>query len=65
LRGERGLILRPLTARDKKVHEQGLVSVLKQVHDDLDAAVANAYGWPAAVGCPGGAFGGHKGTDVP
>jgi len=24
-----------------------LVSVLKQIHDDLDAAVAEAYGWPA------------------
>jgi hypothetical protein len=24
-----------------------LVSVLKQLHDDLDAAVAAAYGWPA------------------
>ncbi len=36
-----------LTAKDKKIHEQGLVSVLKQLHDDLDAAVADAYGWPA------------------
>ena len=27
------------------IHEQGLVSVLKQIHDDLDAAVAEAYGW--------------------
>src|SRR5690606_9551239 len=25
--------------------EQGLVSVLKQMHDDLDAAVLEAYGW--------------------
>lgn len=36
-----------LTAKDKTIHEQGLVSVLKQIHDDLDAAVAEAYGWPA------------------
>ncbi|MGH7194252.1 MAG: type IIL restriction-modification enzyme MmeI, partial [Candidatus Saccharimonadales bacterium] len=35
-----------LTAKQKIVHEQGLVSVLKQIHDDLDAAVAEAYGWP-------------------
>jgi hypothetical protein len=27
-------------------HEQGLISVLKQIHDDLDAAVFDAYGWP-------------------
>jgi len=36
----------PLTAKDKTVHEQGLFSVLKQIHDDLDAAVFDAYGWP-------------------
>ncbi|HXI12946.1 MAG TPA: DNA methyltransferase [Thermoanaerobaculia bacterium] len=35
-----------LTAKDKVIHEQGLVSVLKQIHDDLDAAVFDAYGWP-------------------
>ena len=26
--------------------EHGLVSVLKQLHDDLDTAVFDAYGWP-------------------
>ena len=36
----------PLTAKDKTVHEQGLVSVLRQIHDELDAAVCDAYGWP-------------------
>lgn len=36
-----------LTAKDKTIHEQGLVSVLKQLHDDLDSAVMMAYGWPA------------------
>ncbi len=35
-----------LSAKEKVIHEQGLVSVLKQIHDDLDAAVAAAYGWP-------------------
>ena len=35
-----------LTAKDKVFHEQGLVSVLKKLHDDLDAAVFDAYGWP-------------------
>jgi hypothetical protein len=34
-----------LTAKEKGIHEQGLVSVLKQLHDDLDAAVFEAYGW--------------------
>jgi len=36
-----------LSEKDKRVHEQGLVSVLKQIHDDLDAAVFAAYGWPS------------------
>lgn len=35
----------PLSAKEKTIHEQGLVSVLKQIHDDLDAAVFAAYGW--------------------
>ena len=34
-----------LTSKEKTIHEQGLVSVLRQLHDDLDAAVADAYGW--------------------
>jgi hypothetical protein len=34
-----------LTDKEKLIHEQGLVSVLKQLHDDLDAAVFAAYGW--------------------
>jgi hypothetical protein len=34
-----------LTAKDKVVHDAALVSTLKQLHDDLDAAVADAYGW--------------------
>ena len=36
----------PLTAREKLVHDQALVSTLRLLHDDLDAAVACAYGWP-------------------
>jgi hypothetical protein len=36
-----------LTARERQVHEQGLASVLRQLHDELDAAVTEAYGWPA------------------
>jgi hypothetical protein len=37
---------RELTAKEKTVHEQGLVTVLRELHDELDAAVADAYGWP-------------------
>jgi len=35
----------PLSDKDRKIHEEGLVSILKQIHDDLDAAVFKAYGW--------------------
>jgi hypothetical protein len=34
-----------LNAKDKLLHEQGLVSVLQSLHDELDAAVLQAYGW--------------------
>lgn len=35
-----------LSAKEQVAHEEGLVSVLRQLHDDLDAAVAAAYGLP-------------------
>ncbi|WP_339888045.1 MULTISPECIES: class I SAM-dependent DNA methyltransferase [Rhodopirellula] len=35
-----------LNEKEQAIHEHGLVSVLKQIHDDLDAAVLDAYGWP-------------------
>ena len=34
-----------LNDKDKTIHEQGLVSVLQTLHDELDAAVLAAYGW--------------------
>ena len=46
-----------LTAKDKTVHQQGLVSLLRELHDELDRAVFEAYGWPdladKLVGRPG------------
>ncbi len=35
----------PLSERERVLHEQGLVSVLRGLHDDLDKAVCDAYGW--------------------
>jgi hypothetical protein len=35
-----------LAAKDRKVYEDGLIGVLRELHDELDAAVADAYGWP-------------------
>tara|TARA_R110002072_G_scaffold284396_5_gene448672 strand:- start:3512 stop:6988 length:3477 start_codon:yes stop_codon:yes gene_type:complete len=46
-----------LTDKEKTIREQGLVSVLRELHDDLDRAVFEAYGWSdlaiKLVGRPG------------
>ena len=34
-----------LSDKERAIHEQGLVSVLRQLHDEIDAAVLDAYGW--------------------
>lgn len=34
-----------LNAKEKLIHDQGLVAVLHSLHQDLDAAVLDAYGW--------------------
>ena len=34
-----------LNAKEKIIHEQGLVSVLKSLHDEIDLGVLEAYGW--------------------
>jgi hypothetical protein len=34
-----------LNAKEKAIHDKGLVGVLKQLHDELDVAVCDAYGW--------------------
>lgn len=38
-----------LTDNERVIHQDGLVSVLQELHDDLDAAVFEAYGWPADI----------------
>jgi hypothetical protein len=38
-----------LTKNEQTIHDQGLIAILRQIHDELDAAVAEAYGWPADV----------------
>ncbi|MFI0400477.1 MAG: class I SAM-dependent DNA methyltransferase [Thiolinea sp.] len=35
----------PLTDKDKLTHQQGLITLLRELHDDLDRAVFAAYGW--------------------
>ena len=50
-----------LTARDKAIHETGLVAVLRQLHDELDAAVLTAYGWSDLLPSPTGRGAGGEG----
>ena len=40
---------RALTAKEKAIHTLGLVGVLRELHDELDAAVLAAYGLPAGA----------------
>src|SRR5690606_8300352 len=35
-----------LTAKEKAIHEIAACGVLKDLHDELDRLVAEAYGWP-------------------
>ena len=54
---ENGCDVQTLSAKERDIHEAGLVSVLKDIHDDIDRSVFEAYGWadliPALVGKPG------------
>ena len=35
-----------IEGKDKTIYEQGLIGILKDLHDQIDAAAAAAYGWP-------------------
>lgn len=39
-----------LTDDDRAINDKGLVTTLRRLHDEIDAAVADAYGWPANIG---------------
>ena len=39
----------PLSDREREVYDAGAVGILRELHDELDAAVADAYGWPAGL----------------
>ncbi len=38
-----------LTDKERTFHDTALIGVLKSIHDDLDSAVFDAYGWPATL----------------
>lgn len=35
-----------IEGRDREIYDQGLIGILRDLHDRIDAAVAQAYGWP-------------------
>ncbi|MCF6443696.1 DNA methyltransferase [Nereida sp. MMG025] len=36
----------PIEGRDLEIYNDGLIGILHDIHDRIDAAVADAYGWP-------------------
>lgn len=38
-----------IEGKDKEIYDQGLIGILRDIHDQIDAAVAEAYGWPATL----------------
>jgi len=58
-----------LNAKEKVIHEHGLVAVLKTLHDELDRAARDAYGWsdlaPLLEVVNGSAARGAGGTPAP
>jgi hypothetical protein len=38
-----------LDEEDRAIHQEGQVGILRALHDALDAAVSDAYGWPAEL----------------
>ena len=39
----------PIEGRDRETYDDGLVGILRQLHDEIDAETARAYGWPAGL----------------
>lgn len=54
---ENGCDVEPLSDKERDIYEAGLIGILKELHDDIDRAVFEAYGWqdliPQLVGKPG------------
>lgn len=54
---DNGCDVDPLSDKEKDIYEAGLIAILKDLHDEIDRAVFEAYGWEdlilALVGKPG------------
>lgn len=37
----------PIEGKNREIYDQGLIGILRDLHDQIDVAVAEAYGWPA------------------
>ena len=35
-----------IEGKDREIYDQGLIGILRDLHDQIDSAVADAYGWP-------------------
>ena len=35
-----------IEGKDKEIYDQGQIGILRELHDQIDAATAEAYGWP-------------------
>ncbi|MGE0232482.1 MAG: hypothetical protein AB7O39_10020 [Flavobacteriaceae bacterium] len=65
---ENGCDVPPLTDAERDIHDAGLISVLKEIHDEIDRAVFTAYCWEdlgeRIVGRPGATLpSSHKSED--
>ncbi len=38
-----------IEGKDREIYAQGLIGILKDLHDQIDACVAEAYGWPVSL----------------
>ena len=38
-----------IEGKDREVYDQGLIGILRDLHAQIDAATAEAYGWPATL----------------
>jgi hypothetical protein len=38
-----------IEGKDREIYDQGLIGILRDLHDQIDTAVAEAYGWPATL----------------
>lgn len=38
-----------IEGKDREIYDQGLISILRDLHDQVDTVVAEAYGWPVDI----------------